>query len=789
MNRSCHGTIAATMNRKTLLPRTFRGLFLVPLVVGICPGAYAQNVPAAEDPPTVAPNGIVAGQTDRVGEDKSADTPRAPLDLSNPRAAMRSFLVAMQDAEADHPERIDDAVRCLDTTGLEGDDRQERARALARRLYKIVDRIKAQGVNLEDIPEATDIPEHVFHQLEPEDEQSLAPEITLMPDAETGQWRFTPFTLESIPKLEAVVEEAAEQVHPETNDVPVARRSPRAVMATFLDAMNTVPKDWEEAINCLDPTGQNPDAWDIRGEDLATKLKNVMDKVKYVVLVDIPDKTDGPPYDWYTSGAGNIVIGRVEQVQPDDRWGLKVGEWRFTPQTLKTLDQLYEQFEGKEIVAELQEAGVTEDLSWGLRLQRWMPEPLRGEWFSLKGWQWLALVVLLLLGWPIKIIAAGIVSFVFWALFRRTRIAVDREIQRRALRSSGVVVTLLVWFYAVPLLLLPDGLLGVLVPVLRFGLIGTIIWASYRLVDVLGGYIVSDRDVQLTEFDDVLIPLLRTILRVLVVIVVILFACDRMGWQPTAVFGALGIGGVAVAFAAKETISNFFGSLTVLLDRPFSIGDWICMGDVDGTVERVGFRSTRVRTFYNSVITVPNAQMVNTQVDNYGARRYRRARTMLSIAYSTPPERIDAFCEGIRELIRLHPFTRKDYYHVYFNKFAASSLDILLYVFFDAPDWSTELRERHHLFIDILRLAKRLDVEFAFPTQTVWLERARAEAAERERLTIAPGKEDPNEVGLSAAAKVFTESYGEEPVGRGRVVIDTAPRSKRARKSTSDGGK
>jgi MscS family membrane protein len=104
-----------------------------------------------------------------------------------------------------------------------------------------------------------------------------------------------------------------------------------------------------------------------------------------------------------------------------------------------------------------------------------------------------------------------------------------------------------------------------------------------------------------------------------------------------------------------------------------------------------------------------------------GERRYRRLSCKLSITYNTPPDRIEAFCEGIRELVRQHPYMRKDYYQVYLNEFAASSLDVLLYVFWETPEWNTELRERHRFMLDILRLAQRLDVEFAFPTQTIYM--------------------------------------------------------------------
>ncbi|RMF82140.1 MAG: mechanosensitive ion channel family protein, partial [Planctomycetota bacterium] len=119
--------------------------------------------------------------------------------------------------------------------------------------------------------------------------------------------------------------------------------------------------------------------------------------------------------------------------------------------------------------------------------------------------------------------------------------------------------------------------------------------------------------------------------------------------------------------------------------------------------------------------TVPNSDLMVAAIDNMGRRRYRRTSTKLGVLYSTTPEQLEAFCEGIREIIRTHPYTRKDYFHVYVNEFGPSSINVLLYCFHECPDWGTELRERQRLFLDILRLAQRLGVEFAFPTQTVHL--------------------------------------------------------------------
>jgi len=121
-----------------------------------------------------------------------------------------------------------------------------------------------------------------------------------------------------------------------------------------------------------------------------------------------------------------------------------------------------------------------------------------------------------------------------------------------------------------------------------------------------------------------------------------------------------------------------------------------------------------------------------------GQRRYRRIKETLGVQYDATPEQIDAFCEGIRELIRRHPYTRKDYYHVYLNSFGDSALNVLLYCFVECPDWAIELREKHRLFNDIVRLAQRLGVSFAFPTQTVHLYQGQPVPGEPDQVAAEP---------------------------------------------------
>jgi MscS family membrane protein len=211
----------------------------------------------------------------------------------------------------------------------------------------------------------------------------------------------------------------------------------------------------------------------------------------------------------------------------------------------------------------------------------------------------------------------------------------------------------------------------------------------------------------------------------------------------------LGLGGLAFALAAKDTAANVFGSIMILWDRPFVVGDWIRVGAAEGTVEEIGFRSTRIRTFYDSQISVPNSQMANVEVDNLGRRLYRRTRQILGVTYDTSPEKMELFLEGLKNIIKASPVTRKDYFHVVFAGYGSSSLEVMLYYFLKVSDWSQELIAKQNINLEILRLAKELNVDFAFPTQTLHVESmpANDKVEADDSLDLAKAKEVSREFG------------------------------------------
>ena len=325
---------------------------------------------------------------------------------------------------------------------------------------------------------------------------------------------------------------------------------------------------------------------------------------------------------------------------------------------------------------------------------------------------------------------AIVVTILHFALLRLITIFVRRrysgddlsfwEVERRRLNRGILLVTagitLLVGF---PMLDFDPEIENVVNQIASLVAAVGVLQVAYRAIDIFMDVLARRATQTESKLDDSLVPLLRTAVRLFVTFVGLLFVLQNLDINVSSLIAGLGLGGLAIALAAQDTVRNLLGGVTIFADKPFEVGDWVVVDGVEGTVEAVGFRSTRVRTFYNSLISVPNGNLMDSGIDNMGQRRWRRYKTTLGVAYHTKPDQLQAFVEGIRAIIQANPGMRQDYYIVEFHGFGATSLDILVYCFIDAEDWNEELRTRHVLNLDIMRLAESLQVEFAFPTQTL----------------------------------------------------------------------
>jgi len=242
-----------------------------------------------------------------------------------------------------------------------------------------------------------------------------------------------------------------------------------------------------------------------------------------------------------------------------------------------------------------------------------------------------------------------------------------------------------------------------------------------KVIDYIG--LILKQKAALTEnkMDDQLIPFATEIGRILVVIFALFFVLGNVfGINITALATGLGIGGIAIAMASKESLENLLGSFTIFFDRPFTVGDVVKAGNVTGMVEKVGFRSTRIKTFDKSVVTVPNKKMIDAELDNLGLRPVRRVKFHVGLTYSTTTEQIKKIVSEIQEMINSHEKTNEEG-KVRFQEFGASSLDILILYYVNSPKWEDLIDVKEDINYKIMDIVKKHNSDFAFPSTSVYL--------------------------------------------------------------------
>jgi MscS family membrane protein len=246
------------------------------------------------------------------------------------------------------------------------------------------------------------------------------------------------------------------------------------------------------------------------------------------------------------------------------------------------------------------------------------------------------------------------------------------------------------------------------------------VWAAYRLSGLLA-YIVreifANNNEELSgQFSD----LFKQALRIMVIVIGGIWILQNLGYSVGSLLAGLGIGGLAVALAAQDTLANFFGTIVMVTDRPFKVGDWVQFQNVDGLVEFIGFRSTRVRTWSKSLMIIPNKVLTSEIIQNWSAMSRRRVRMTIGMTYDSPRDKIQFFLEKIRELLRNDPDVDPEVIQVFFTDFGASSLDILVNYFTKAVQMAEHLQVREKINLNIMQLAEEAGLSFAFPSQTVY---------------------------------------------------------------------
>ena len=360
-----------------------------------------------------------------------------------------------------------------------------------------------------------------------------------------------------------------------------------------------------------------------------------------------------------------------------------------------------------------------------------------GNWVNAKvfaGITWLKLIVSFLL-----LLAVAIIERFVRALIDRHRKKAPSDIlvysiKDHVVESIGKPLSLFIWVYGIyaavtPLLVhfrRPDGtnlVYDVAQRAADLGAAVALIWFIFRLVAIVDARLKKWAAATDSSIDDMLAPLLGKTLRVFIVIIgAILVIQNLTGVKIGPLLASLGVGGIAIALAAKDSIANFFGTLTILFDKPFQVGQRIVIDSTDGTVESVGFRSTRIRTLTGHLVTIPNEKLVNTSIENIGKRPHIRWLNNITITYDTPPERVEKAVAILREILENHEGMHPDFPpRVYFNGFNDWSLNILMVAWYHPADYWAMQEWQQRTCLTILKRFNEEGIDFAFPSQTVYV--------------------------------------------------------------------
>lgn len=679
--------------------------------------------------------------------------------LRSPYHMVEYFLVTETGAEK-NPALYRDAARCLDFSLVKMDDPETQTPVYVDDLAAIITYLIDEGsFRREQLPKEPDYDKPVIIK------SSKVEAVQLIIVRQDDFWRFSSQTVQAVPQMVEAIQKAATaekgggaaRVALKKKSIPLDTSSPAATLNLFLTSV--VNGDLDTAATCFDTTGlPHTDPAVLRL--LAGKLLMILNRHEVIVLREIQTPPDGR-LELLKHPAGRIEIIRRKGEDGEERW-------LFSTATVRSIDRLYEAYENKPILPEFRNERIGLWTLPSLYVREYVvPPSLKRRVWRLQLWQWLGLALTLLVGVLVRQVCVLVLPPIVRQLLSSQHAMILPATVIKGLRPTFTLVMLGVWSLGLQILDFGAENMNRVWWFLRIASTIVAVAAAYRLIDLVTASFTAWAAQTKSRLDDVLVPLVQKTLKVVAVAIGGIVIANAFGFNVGPLLAGLGVGGLAFGLAAQDTLKNFFGSVNVVLDRPFQVGDWVRIGDTEGTVEAVGLRSSRIRTFYNSEITIPNSHLMTTAIDNMGRRRYRRTSTKLGVLYSTTPEQLEAFCEGIRELIRTHPYTRKDYYHVYVSEFADSSINILLYCFHECPDWGTELRERQRLYLDILRLAQRLGVEFAFPTRTLHLYHESSPDSSPPSPPPVPGDWDAaEEFGRKQArdlAREFAEHPGERP--------------------------
>jgi MscS family membrane protein len=342
-----------------------------------------------------------------------------------------------------------------------------------------------------------------------------------------------------------------------------------------------------------------------------------------------------------------------------------------------------------------------------------LPDEFHGAFLGVQLWQWIGLVLLIGLASLAMLIGHKVAGRILRARDKYLPGQISQETHYATRRAAGLLSGVLVCYpFIGPLNLPPKFDRGVNIA-LQAATILAFAMAAYAVWDTVCDSMANRAAGVSERAERLLVPLTRKFIRALIVIVAFVIALSTLfNVNVAAVIASLGIGGIVVALAAKDSVENIIGSVTLLFDMPFAIGDTVKIDKIEGIVEEINLRSTRIRTFEDSVINLPNANLIRAAVENVSSRRYRRQKINVRVSYDTPPDKLNALCHDLREFLSGEDKVDSERIIVDLSELDDTAMTVLVQCHFEAETQAVELEMRHKLLAEIARLRIKHGVLF-----------------------------------------------------------------------------
>ncbi len=638
------------------------------------------------------------------------------IDQSSPMTVLRSYLMITNLSGSDNMELMGLAAELLHPKEalIEGADRIE----YVRRLTEVLDKIT---VRLWNLPQQEEGNVATYRLRQAGTDEYFDIEFMRI----NNKWFISP---PSIPELKTIRDDMREArgLAPGTITDYNNLLHPRATMRSFIsNSLRNVGDSNAKIRATLNLSNIADVARNRESAILAGYLKMVIDRVGYVIHQEIPDDPDSrTPYAHFEHPIGNIVIAPVET---------EAGVvWQFTPETLSTIRALYAAMDDFPIAEGLAETPPV-DVHFAIRnFVRGSAPGLLMPLGILERWQWVGMG----LGFVFAILLALIFSWIGIRVSTKTGLhkaeadSAQHLLTVWALRglASGAVLLISIHYMGIPdeFSWLIVGLSWILV-----------VFGSFMIAWRLIGWI-SRRHAKNQSVDGhnlVLLSLATGMARIILLLGSIFLLAHLLSLPLNGVLAGLGIGGLAVALAAQPTLQNLLAGFTIYADRPVSVGDFCRFGDKTATVEYIGLRSTRLRTLDRTLISVPNAQFLDMQLENYALRDRRLLKTELQLRYETTPDQMRYVLAELRKLMIAHPMVLPEPKRIRFTGFGSHSLNIEIFVYILRPDIDGFTAIKEDLMLRIMNIIHDAGAQFAFPSMVHY--RAEDQKADPEKTTQA----------------------------------------------------